>query len=319
MGQASHKHQNKEGNNGSSLANPANASKHSSRSSNNSSNSSSSSGHSSNNDLPTNNNNNNNNTLSNNNNNNSKSSKFGKRTKKKQAKAVMVGLDHAGKTSIMLKLKHNKGKNLPSTVPTLGFNVEVLKYKRTVFTMFDIGGFFFKTKQLAQHYFEKNQAVIIVVDSSDRERFDEVREMIHVVTDNQLVSDCKILIYFNKQDIEGACSVEEFKKECLGMSGFNTNQGVVDSSCMSSSSSSFSSSSVTTPTSSTSSWPAAASGASTTKTHYSGTIKGSSSTSSLSSSTWTCACIKQQFTIQPCSAKTGEGLFEGLDWLSQNV
>ncbi|KAF0972302.1 hypothetical protein FDP41_009205 [Naegleria fowleri] len=284
MGQASHKHHKSSS---STLANPANASKHSSTASSNSNISSTTDGSSSC-------NNNKKQNSSNVTNNNSKSGNLlmKHKKKKKQAKAVMVGLDHAGKTSIMMKLKHgNKGKNLPSTVPTLGFNVEVLKYKRTVLTMFDIGGLFFKTKQLAQHYFEKNQAVIIVVDSSDRDRFEEVREMIHVVTENPLLSDCKILLYFNKQDIEGACSVQEFKKECLG---------IIDSSL---SSSSLSSSSPCSSTTSTSLSLAASS------SHRKDTL----------GSSWTSACIKQPFTIQPCSAKTGEGLFEGLDWLTQNV
>ena len=165
--------------------------------------------------------------------------------RKKQAKVVMIGLDFAGKSSIMYKMKQKK--NLPSTVPTLGFNVEVLKYKRVVFTLFDIGGLFLKTKQLAQHYFEKNQAVIFVIDSTDKARMNDAKQTLHLIMDDQLVSNCKLLVLANKQDLPDAMSVDDVSRELNLMD------------------------------------------------------------------------IKQTWSIQGSSAKTGMGLLEGLDWLSKNV
>ena len=52
-------------------------------------------------------------------------------------KILMIGLDAAGKTSILYKLQ--LGENI-SSVPTIGFNVETLKYKNLNFTIWDIGG-----------------------------------------------------------------------------------------------------------------------------------------------------------------------------------
>ena len=51
-------------------------------------------------------------------------------------RVVMLGLDAAGKTTILYKL--HIGEVL-STVPTLGFNVEKVQYKNVVFTVWDVG------------------------------------------------------------------------------------------------------------------------------------------------------------------------------------
>eukprot|EP00662_Eupelagonemidae_sp_cell21_P008090 gene8090-5118_t len=55
----------------------------------------------------------------------------------REGRMLMVGLDAAGKTTILYKLK--LGEVVP-TVPTIGFNVETVQYKNVRFTMWDIGG-----------------------------------------------------------------------------------------------------------------------------------------------------------------------------------
>ena len=56
---------------------------------------------------------------------------------KKNARMLMLGLDAAGKTTILYKLKIGE---VVSSVPTVGFNVENLEYKKVKFTVFDVGG-----------------------------------------------------------------------------------------------------------------------------------------------------------------------------------
>ena len=46
---------------------------------------------------------------------------FGKKLPKRQCKVVMLGLDGAGKTTILYSLKLAE---VLSTIPTIGFNVE---------------------------------------------------------------------------------------------------------------------------------------------------------------------------------------------------
>ena len=56
---------------------------------------------------------------------------------KKEMKILMVGLDAAGKTTILYKLKLGE---VVSSVPTIGFNVETIEYKNIKFTVWDVGG-----------------------------------------------------------------------------------------------------------------------------------------------------------------------------------
>jgi ADP-ribosylation factor 6 len=55
----------------------------------------------------------------------------------KQLRILMLGLDAAGKTTILYKLKLNDSVN---TIPTVGFNVESVNYKKTSFNVWDVGG-----------------------------------------------------------------------------------------------------------------------------------------------------------------------------------
>lgn len=80
---------------------------------------------------------------------------------KKKAKIILVGLDGAGKTTILMKLK--TGEQV-FTVPTIGFNVEEYEYKNVTFTVWDIGGQD-KIRVQWKHFFENSDAVIFVVDS----------------------------------------------------------------------------------------------------------------------------------------------------------
>ena len=69
-----------------------------------------------------------------------------------ETRILMVGLDAAGKTTILYKLKLNE---LVSTIPTIGFNVETVQYKNINFTIWDIGGQKL-LRQLWKHYYENS-------------------------------------------------------------------------------------------------------------------------------------------------------------------
>jgi len=92
--------------------------------------------------------------------------------KNKEAKILLVGLDAAGKTTILYKLKLDE--NI-TTIPTIGFNVETVQYKKITFTMWDVGGQD-RIRQLWKHYYSDTDAVIYVVDSNDKDRSSEACE-----------------------------------------------------------------------------------------------------------------------------------------------
>jgi len=124
--------------------------------------------------------------------------------KSKPTKMLLLGLDGAGKTTMVNQLK--LGEYI-STIPTIGFNVENIKYKNLNMTMWDIGGQ--KTiRDLWRHYYQNTDAVIFLIDSCDKERLELAKEELYNLMNQEELRDALILVYANKQDI-GVMSVSE--------------------------------------------------------------------------------------------------------------
>lgn len=120
-----------------------------------------------------------------------------------------VGLDAAGKTTILYKLKLGE---IVTTIPTIGFNVETVQYKNICFTVWDVGGQD-KIRPLWRHYFQNTQGLIFVVDSNDRERVVEAeKELQNMLTEDEL-KDAVILIFANKQDLPNAMTAAELTEK----------------------------------------------------------------------------------------------------------
>ena len=126
-----------------------------------------------------------------------------------KAKIAMLGLDAAGKTTILYKLKLNE---IVTTIPTIGFNVEEVTFHNLTMTIWDVGGQQ-KIRQLWYHYLENNDALIFVVDSSDRERFLEVKEEIFSLANDDRLTNAVILILANKQDLPNAATPAELTQK----------------------------------------------------------------------------------------------------------
>lgn len=96
-------------------------------------------------------------------------------------------------------------KNLP---PTKGFNVKVIQKDSIKFTFWDVGGQK-SLRSIWENYFESNDALIYVIDSSDTYRLEESgKELRSLLEENQL-SGIPLLIYANKQDLNLSLSPEE--------------------------------------------------------------------------------------------------------------
>ncbi|KAA8495757.1 ADP-ribosylation factor 1 [Porphyridium purpureum] len=124
---------------------------------------------------------------------------------KKDMRILMVGLDAAGKTTILYKLKLGE---IVTTIPTIGFNVETVEYKNISFTVWDVGGQD-KIRPLWRHYFQNTQGIIFVVDSNDRDRFVEAREELHKMLGEEELRNAVLLVFANKQDLPNAASTAE--------------------------------------------------------------------------------------------------------------
>ncbi|KAJ9294036.1 hypothetical protein DTO271G3_7164 [Paecilomyces variotii] len=123
----------------------------------------------------------------------------------KEMRILMLGLDAAGKTTILYKLKLNQDV---TTIPTVGFNVESVTYKNVKFNVWDVGGQD-KIRPLWRHYYSGTQGLIFVVDSSDTARMEEARSELHKIINDREMKDALLLVFANKQDIEGHMSPED--------------------------------------------------------------------------------------------------------------
>lgn len=162
----------------------------------------------------------------------------------KERKIVMIGLDAAGKTTILYKLRLGE---VVTTIPTIGFNVETVQYKNVSFTVWDIGGQT-KIRPLWRHYYNNVDCVIFVIDGADRERVAEAREELDSMLDTPELRESALLIYNNKQDMPNAISTTEL----IDQLNLQRHTG-------------------------------------------------------------------RKWMVQPTNARTGDGLYEGLDWIQQNV
>merc|ERR1712183_173864 len=145
---------------------------------------------------------------------------------KKEVRILMVGLDAAGKTTVLYKLKLGE---LVTTIPTIGFNVETVQYKNIHFTVWDVGGQD-KIRPLWRHYYQNTQGVIFVVDSNDRERISEAAEELQKMLREDELRDAAVLVLANKQDLPQAMSVAEVTDK-LGPHSMRNRKWYIQATC----------------------------------------------------------------------------------------
>ena len=118
----------------------------------------------------------------------------------KEARILVLGLDNAGKTTILYRLQMGE---VVSTIPTIGFNVETVQYNNIKFQVWDLGGQT-SIRPYWRCYFPNTQAIIYVVDSSDVDRLVIAKEEFHAILEEEELKGAVVLIFANKQDLPGA-------------------------------------------------------------------------------------------------------------------
>lgn len=126
---------------------------------------------------------------------------------------VMLGLDSAGKTTALYRLKFDQYLN---TVPTIGFNCEKVKgttgkAKGTSFLIWDVGGQD-KLRPLWKSYTRCTDGIVFVVDSVDEERMEEAKMELLKTTKSPENAGVPVLVLANKQDLPGAKDPAEIEK-----------------------------------------------------------------------------------------------------------
>jgi len=132
---------------------------------------------------------------------------------KQEARLLMIGLDGAGKTTILYHLYHGK---CIQTIPTVGFNVETYRCGNIFTTIWDIGGQQ-KIRPLWKHYYLNLNGLIFVIDCNDISRlhskfgstddnvFDEIQRILYEPELKQI----PILIFANKKDYPNSVNVQK--------------------------------------------------------------------------------------------------------------
>jgi len=145
----------------------------------------------------------------------------------KSATILILGLDNAGKTVILYCLK--LGEPMDYTIPTLGFNVEQVEYKGLTINAWDLGG---QTtyRTLWHSYYESANAVVYIIDSADRQRFEESRKELEALMRHPDLSSKPFLIFANKQDLPNAADKQEIIN-IFKLESFNTQTWTVVPCC----------------------------------------------------------------------------------------
>ena len=162
----------------------------------------------------------------------------------KEARILILGLDNAGKTSILKKLSEEE---ISHVMPTQGFNIKSLSHEGFKLNVWDIGG----QKSIRpywRNYFDQTDGLVYVIDSSDRRRLEETGMELNLLLEEEKLAGVPLLVFANKQDLLNALPAAEIAD------GLNL-MGIRD----------------------------------------------------------------REWQIQPCSAKNGEGLTEGMEWVVGHV
>ena len=115
------------------------------------------------------------------------------RKTEREARLLVLGLDNAGKTTILKSLSEETIKNI---TPTQGFNIKSLIHEGFKLNVWDIGG----QKAIRPYwpnYYDSTDALIFVIDASDRKRLPECGEELQSLLEVGYIEVIYIYIYIS--------------------------------------------------------------------------------------------------------------------------
>ncbi|PTU22964.1 hypothetical protein P175DRAFT_0474677 [Aspergillus ochraceoroseus IBT 24754] len=160
------------------------------------------------------------------------------RLKDKEMRILMLGLDNAGKTTIVKQIMR---EDVTTVSPTLGFIIKTIDFAcRYRLNIWDVGGQ--KTlRSYWKNYFEKTDTLVWVVDATDRLRVNDCREELAGLLLEERLMGASLLVFLNKTDVEGCMSETEVRERlcldaikthkwtilpCSAMTGANLHEGL---------------------------------------------------------------------------------------------
>lgn len=129
-----------------------------------------------------------------------------------EIRILILGLDNAGKTTLLHKLQFS---TITETVPTIGFNLETVTYNNLQLQVWDLGGQG-TLRPYWRCYYPNTNGVIYVIDCSDHDRISTAKKEMHIMLQENDLKNVPLLVFANKQDMPGALPESEVS-ELLGL------------------------------------------------------------------------------------------------------
>ncbi|PRP79282.1 ADP-ribosylation factor-like protein 13B-like [Planoprotostelium fungivorum] len=132
--------------------------------------------------------------------------------KKKQNKhmtIVVIGVNNAGKTTLLTALK---GDNPDLVTPTVGFSNQEVTYGRVKLNIFDLGGAE-NFRGIWKHYYAEVFGAIYVLDSTDKKSLEVSKNCLLELVKDPRFEGKPILILANKRDLPNASTVDDISRE----------------------------------------------------------------------------------------------------------
>jgi len=123
----------------------------------------------------------------------------------KEVRILFLGLDNAGKTTILKKLAD---EDITEIRPTQGFNIKTVQKDGFKMNVWDIGG----QKAIRpywRNYFESTDILVYIIDSSDRIRIEETGIEFNTLLEENKLAGVPVLVFANKQDLPNALPASE--------------------------------------------------------------------------------------------------------------